>query len=81
LLTPWSGPYDAESSKNGEVWAGSMYNDHVSRLFSKTNDIVEYLLPRPTNIRRVFVDNNTSPPSLWIGNNHGASIIHVEPIE
>jgi streptogramin lyase len=81
LPTPWSGPYDAEVSKSGDAWAGSMYNDHVSRVITTKDEIVEYLLPRPTNIRRVFVDNRSSPASLWIGNNHGAAIIHVEPTD
>jgi hypothetical protein len=28
---------------------------------------VEYLLPKTTNIRRVFVDNSTSPVTFWVG--------------
>jgi hypothetical protein len=31
------------------------------------------------NIRRVFVDNTT--PVFWVGSNHGASIIKVEPLD
>jgi streptogramin lyase len=81
LPTPWSGPYDTELSKSGEAWAGSMYNDHVSRVITAKDEMVEYLLPRATNIRRVFVDNTTNPASLWVGNNHGAAIIHVEPLD
>ncbi len=42
---------------------------------------VEYLLPRPTNIRRIFVDNTTNPVTFWAGNNHGAEIIKLEPLE
>ena len=42
---------------------------------SKTGEFVEYLLPRFTNIRRVFVDNSTTPVTFWVGNNHGASIV------
>jgi len=42
---------------------------------------VEYLLPRTTNIRRVTVDNTTSPPTFWVGNNHGAALIKVEVTE
>jgi virginiamycin B lyase len=38
-------------------------------------------LPRPTNIRRVFVDDSTKPGVLWFGNNHGASIIKVETLD
>jgi hypothetical protein len=40
---------------------------------------VEYPLPRYTNVRRVFVDNNTTPPTFWVGNNHGAALIKLEP--
>lgn len=39
------------------------------------------MLPRPTNIRRVFLDESTKPGTLWVGSNHGASIVKVEPIE
>jgi hypothetical protein len=38
-------------------------------------------MPRFTNIRRVFVDNSGPKPVLWIGNNHGASILKVEPLD
>jgi streptogramin lyase len=82
IPTPWSAPYDAEVDQNGRVWTGSMNNDFVSRIDSKTGDIVEYLLPKPTNIRRVFVDNKTmAKPVLWVGSNHGASIVRVEPLD
>lgn len=79
--TPWANPYDAEAANNGDVFAGSMLNDHVSRLNSRTGEFVDYLLPRPTNIRRVFVDNKVNPPVLWIGNNHGASIVKMETLD
>ena len=51
------------------------------RLDTKTGEFVEYLLPKETNIRRVFVDNNTTPPTFWVGNNHGASIVKLEPLD
>jgi virginiamycin B lyase len=82
LRTPWSAPYDAAPSKDGaEVWTGSMLTDHVARLNPKNDEIVEYLLPRSTNIRRVFVDSSGPRPVLWVGNNHGAAIIKVEPLD
>jgi len=28
------------------------------------------LLPRPTNVRRIFVDNSTTPVTFWVGSNH-----------
>ena len=59
--TPWALPYDVVADKNGEVWAGSMVNDRVTRLDPKSGQMTDYLLPRETNIRRVFVDNSTTP--------------------
>ena len=81
LPTPWGQPYDVVADKNGEAWTGSMMSDRVSRLDPKTGDFVEYLLPKTTNIRRVFVDNSTSPVTFWVGSNHGASIVKVEPLD
>ena len=79
--TPESWPYDATADKNGEVWSGGEFSDRVLRLNPKTGEILEYLLPRFTNIRRVFVDNSTTPVTFWVGNNHGASIVKLEPLE
>ncbi len=81
LPTPWAQPYDVVTDKNGEAWTGSMLSDRVSRLNPKTGEFVEYLLPKTTNIRRVFVDNSTSPMTFWVGSNHGASIVKVEPMD
>jgi virginiamycin B lyase len=79
--TPWSAPYDATIDKNGEAWTGSMSTDRILRLNPESGEFTEYLLPRSTNIRRVFVDNTTTPVTFWVGNNHGASIIKLEPLE
>jgi len=79
--TPGSWPYDVTVDKNGEVWAGGEFTDRVLRLDPETGQFTEYLLPRFTNIRRVFVDNSTTPVTFWVGNNHGASIIKLEPLD
>ncbi|MDB5649703.1 MAG: streptogramin lyase [Hyphomicrobiales bacterium] len=81
LPTAWSAPYDAMAGGNGEAWTGSMLTDRVSRLDIASGQYVEYPLPRPTNIRRVFVDDSKKPGVLWVGSNHGASIVKVEPLE
>jgi virginiamycin B lyase len=80
MPTAWASPYDVTIDKNGEVWTGSMLNDRVSRLNPETGKFVEYLLPRETNIRRVWVDNSTTPVTFWVGNNHQGSIVKVEPL-
>jgi virginiamycin B lyase len=81
MPTPWTAPYDVVLDKNGEAWTGSMSTDRVVRLDPVTGSTVEYLLPRETNIRRVFVDNSTSPVTFWVGSNHGASIVKLEPLD
>jgi virginiamycin B lyase len=80
LPSKWSDPYDVAPDNNtGEVWTGSMMSDQIDRLDPKTGDIIEYLLPRETNIRRVFIDSASN--TLWVGSNHGASIVKVEPTD
>jgi virginiamycin B lyase len=77
----WSAPYDVFLDKNEEAWTGSMITDQVTRLNTKSGETVDYLLPRFTNIRRVFVDNSTTPVTFWVGSNHGASVIKLEPLD
>jgi streptogramin lyase len=79
--TPWTAPYDVTVDRNGEAWTGSMSTDRVVRLNPANGEFTEYLLPRETNIRRVFVDNSTTPVTFWVGSNHGASIIKLEPLD
>jgi virginiamycin B lyase len=80
-LLPNFAPYDAVLDRNGEVWSGGMNADMVVRIDTATGRSVAYLLPQPANIRRVFVDNSTTPVTLWTGNNHHGSIIKLEPLD
>lgn len=83
LQTKWGEPYDVVPDKGAkDVWTGSMLNDLVARLDTKSGKITEYLLPRSTNIRRVFVQEEPGgKEALWVGSNHGASIVKVEPLD
>jgi streptogramin lyase len=75
-------PYDVVPNREiTEVWTGSMMNDRVARLDTRTGQFTEYLLPRPTNIRHVALQEIGSRPALWVGSNHGASIVRVEPLD
>jgi hypothetical protein len=38
-------------------------------------------MPRNTNMRRMYIDNSTTPVTLWVGNNHGDAIVKVEPLD
>ena len=81
MPTKHTHPYDVVVDKNGEAWTGGMSSDRIVRLDPKSGQAVEYPLPRPTNMRRAFVDNSTTPPTFWVGSNHGASIIRLEPLD
>ncbi|HLK80895.1 MAG TPA: carboxypeptidase regulatory-like domain-containing protein [Xanthobacteraceae bacterium] len=82
LPTKWGAPYDVVPNRDAsQVWTGSMLNDRVARLDARSGQFTEYLLPRPTNIRRVFVQEEGQKTMLWVGSNHGASIVKVEPLD
>jgi streptogramin lyase len=79
--TPYMAPYDVVLDKAGKVWTAGMNTDRVLRMDLETGEFTEYPLPSQTNIRRVFVDSSTTPPTFWVGNNHHASIVKLEPME
>jgi streptogramin lyase len=82
LPSDWGDPYGLDySDKYNEAWTGSELTDKVSRLDVKSGQFTEYPLPHSTNIRRVFIDNRGKLPVLWVGNNHAAQIIKVEPLD
>ncbi len=74
-------PYDAVLDRNDELWSGGMNADRILRLNTRTGESVAYLLPMSTNVRRVFVDNSTTPVTFWVGNNHHGNIIKLEPLD
>jgi virginiamycin B lyase len=79
--TPFSYPYDVFLDKNNELWAANMSNDRVLRLSPASGKSFEYLLPRQTNVRRVWVDDRAAPVTFWVGSNHGASIVKLSPLD
>ncbi len=79
--TPHTKPYDTFVDRNGDLWTGSMYTDRAVRLIPETGEFIEYLLPETVNIRRVFVDDSTTPVTLWIGSNHGSSLIALQALD
>jgi streptogramin lyase len=79
--TPYTAPYDVVLDRNGEVWCSGMEADRVIRMDPRTATFTEYLLPAQTNVRRIFVDNSTTPVTFWVGNNESASIVKLEPLD
>ena len=42
-----------------------------------------FLVNHPDHIKDILVtqDNSTTPVTFWVGNNHGASIVKLEPMD
>ena len=53
----------------------------VVRLNPGTGEIIRYLLPSETNMRRANGDNTSTPVNFWVGATHTASIVRLEPLE
>ena len=77
----WESPYDVVADRNGQVWEVNESSDRLGRLDPKTGEWVNYPLPRYANFRRAFVDDRTSPVKVWVGNNHAASVMKLEPLD
>jgi virginiamycin B lyase len=79
--TPYSLPYDVTADKYGHVWAGGEYSDRILRLDPDSGEFIEYALPGFANIRRTYIDDRVTPPAFWVGANHEAAIIRLEPLD
>ena len=73
--------YDVWVDRNGEAWASTEYADRVVRLNPQTGEVIPYLLPSETNMRRAHGDNRSTPVNFWVGATHTASIVRLEPLE
>jgi streptogramin lyase len=78
--TEFTRPYDAQYDDRGYAWTAGMDNDLAVRLNPRTGEFTEYLLPFRTNIRHVEVQKSGALSSLWVGDQHGGTLIRVEPL-
>ena len=78
--TPWTRPYDAQFDDKTYVWAAGMDNDLAVRMNIQTGEFTEYLLPHETNVRHVEVQKSGALSSLWLGDQHGNTLVRVEPL-
>ncbi len=78
--TAWTRPYDAQFDDKMYAWTAGMDNDFAVRLNAQTGEFTEYLLPHETNVRHVEVQKSGALSSLWLGDQHGNTLIRVEPL-
>ena len=77
--TQWTRPYDAAFDDKTYDWGAGMDNDVALRLNAQTGEFTEYLLPHETNVRHVEVQKSGALSSMWLGDQHGGTIIHIQP--
>ena len=78
--TAWTRPYDAQFDDKKYLWAAGMDNDLAVRMNTQTGEFTEYLLPHETNVRHVEVQKSGTLSSMWLGDQHGNTLIRVEPL-
>ena len=78
--TAWTRPYDAQFDDKTYAWTAGMDNDLAVRLNTQTGEFTEYLLPHETNVRHVEVQKSGTLSSLWLGDQHGNTLIRIEPL-
>jgi streptogramin lyase len=79
--TPYYHSYSARVDKNGDVWSGQQQGGRIGRFNPKTGLWIEYVLPTPWSFDYMsFIDNSTTPPTFWYGDQHGY-IVRVQPLE
>jgi len=64
---PFAAPYAAAADdKNQIVWATDFSSSRIFRFDMKTEKTTEYFMPRPYEVRHLWVSETDERPTLWI---------------
>lgn len=78
---PYESFYEAMPDKNGEVWAGGLQSGRMWRFNPTTERWIGYMMPEPyAHDRRTWIDNSTTPVTVWFVDNDGY-MVRVQPLE
>jgi len=77
----WTFPYEANIDKNGYVWTSGHNSDRLQRLDPKTGEVIQYLLPRSTDARKIDFQDSRDGLVLWMPNKSEGSIVRVQVTE
>jgi streptogramin lyase len=81
-LFPYTDFYTATPDKNGEVWGGVMHGRGFVRFNPKTEKWVVYENPEPAALNRFqWIDNSTSPPTIWYPDFLTQMFVRIQPLE
>lgn len=78
---PYVAFYEILPDKNGEIWAANLHSGGYLRFNPKTERWIEYRLPEPfSHNRRAWIDNSTSPVTVWYVD-HDGYMVRVQPLD
>ena len=79
---PYTDFYTATPDKNGEVWGGIMHGRGFVRFNPKTERWVVYENPEPDALNRFqWIDNSTTPPTIWYPDFLTQMFVRIQPME
>ena len=80
--SPFTDFYAGTADKNGDLWAGEVHGRGFLRFNPRTNRWTEYTLPEPyAHTREVWVDNSTTPVTVWYPDYSLGRIVRIQPME
>lgn len=81
-LFPYTDFYTATPDKNGEVWGGVMHGRGFVRFNPKTDRWIVYENPEPSALNRFqWIDNSTTPPTIWYPDFLTQMFVRIQPLE
>lgn len=81
-LFPYTDFYTATPDKNGEVWGGVMHGRGFLRFNPKTDRWIVYENPEPSALNRFqWIDNSTTPPTVWYPDFLTQMFVRIQPLE
>ena len=81
-LFPYTDFYTATPDKNGEVWGGLLHGRGFVRFNPKTERWVVYENPEPSALNRYqWIDNTTTPPTIWYADFSTQMFVRIQPLE
>jgi streptogramin lyase len=81
-LFPFTEFYTATPDKNGEVWGGLLHGKGFVRYNPKADRWVAYENPEPSSLNRYqWIDNSTTPPTIWYPDFQTQMIVRIQPLE
>jgi streptogramin lyase len=81
-VEPYTDLYSVKPDKNGEVWGGELHGREFLRYNPKTGHWTEYAMPEPySHSRAVWVDQTTTPTTVWYADYSTGRIVRIQPME